>query len=619
VIFTPSCTRFRLSSVVLACIMAAVPGCISAFVLLALPVKARPGSQTSQAASTVARSGSATVNSTAADCSEPVRIFDLTGAQGRPRVAYDPDDAEYLVVWEDSRNGRSDIYGRFMQEGCPYGGSIGLTTVYEDTSADNFSQTLPDAVYNPDLGRYFVIWHDEQRGVVGRHLSRTGGLEPEQVFFFNGPGKVFTNSAVTYDADNAQYFLVTEKIEGGNHTIRLARVLAADLSRPFNEQISPTTKDRQLGDVAHNPGPDTNLAVWVDLANGSLDVYAQGFDQAGSRTPDDEFAIAVANAAQVSPALDFSAQCDGYLLVWEDGRHGASDIFRIPLSATFVPELAEELEVLVTPSQIDGQPTLAASSAAGEYLVVWEAQDAGALHANLLAQRVDCTGAPLAGQDPVAVTRSNEHQSAAAVAYLAQEQKYLLVWSGREDGSDEDIFARVVDLAHSPPTSTVYLPLVQRTVPPACIPDPPGESDNVPDALLICSGQTVTGQVSDDDLDDVYKIVAVSGDRLTVSLSGSGPGDADLYLFPPATGDVTVDPWWAFSANPGNQEFLSERLTAGVWYIDIYFDPGGPVGVVTYDVTVSLAPDSTTGTTSAAGSDADLPAAHPLKTFRAKQ
>jgi hypothetical protein len=74
----------------------------------------------------------------------------------------------------------------------------------------------------------------------------------------------------------------------------------------------------------------------------------------------------------------------------------------------------------------------------------------------------------------------------------------------------------------------------------------------------VCSGQTVFGQISDSDIDDVYKISGATNQTLTISMSGTGvggAGNADLYLYPPGTADVT-DPFYARSIGFGNNEFI---------------------------------------------------------------
>jgi len=139
-------------------------------------------------------------------------------------------------------------------------------------------------------------------------------------------------------------------------------------------------------------------------------------------------------------------------------------------------------------------------------------------------------------------------------------------------------------------STDVYLPMVMAnasddSVPTDCTPDPPGESDNIADALIVCSGQTVSGQVSSPtDLDDVFKILVESGQQLTSSTTGNG-GDVDLYLYPPDTSDVITDPWYTASRHSGSDESIQVTIpTGGYWYVDVY----AYSGLTDYDVTVSL-------------------------------
>jgi hypothetical protein len=154
-----------------------------------------------------------------------------------------------------------------------------------------------------------------------------------------------------------------------------------------------------------------------------------------------------------------------------------------------------------------------------------------------------------------------------------------------------------VSLIVGSPNFPVYLPLVGRAWSGgggSCAPNPPGESDNVWDAIAVCSGQTVSGQVGLGDLDDVFKIPLASGQQLTISMNGSGPGDADLYLYPPGTTDVTTNPYSAASTNGSNDELIQGTVqTGGEWYIDVHSYDGGQVD---YNVTVTVS-DPGAGTT----------------------
>jgi len=145
----------------------------------------------------------------------------------------------------------------------------------------------------------------------------------------------------------------------------------------------------------------------------------------------------------------------------------------------------------------------------------------------------------------------------------------------------------------------LYLPVVAKappvptpTPPPGCVPGPLGEANDVADAILICSGQTVTGQVSQSDKDDVYRFHAAANQAIDIVLHGTG-GDADLYLFPPGATNVTSDPWAARSVQEGNDELIQGTLlVGGDWFVDVYAFSGA----TEYTLVVTL---SNTNVTSA--------------------
>jgi hypothetical protein len=67
-------------------------------------------------------------------------------------------------------------------------------------------------------------------------------------------------------------------------------------------------------------------------------------------------------------------------------------------------------------------------------------------------------------------------------------------------------------------------------------------------------------------------------------MNGSG-GDADLYLFPPATTDVNSDPLAAYSESESNNEYIQYTvLQGGFWYIDVF----SYNGTTNYNLTITL-------------------------------
>jgi hypothetical protein len=138
-------------------------------------------------------------------------------------------------------------------------------------------------------------------------------------------------------------------------------------------------------------------------------------------------------------------------------------------------------------------------------------------------------------------------------------------------------------------TSYAYLPSVSNPEPPVappppCTPGPIGESNNIADAITICNGQTVSGQVSEADLDDVYQILGTAGQQVTVNLEGTG-GNANLYIFAPGADDVTTDPATSSSATSDSNEFIQFVLPeSGFWYIDVF----EAAGTTEYTLTATL-------------------------------
>jgi hypothetical protein len=119
-----------------------------------------------------------------------------------------------------------------------------------------------------------------------------------------------------------------------------------------------------------------------------------------------------------------------------------------------------------------------------------------------------------------------------------------------------------------------FLPLVIKSPGSAsvsCTPVTPPESNNAVDAATLCSDQTAYGYIDRaTDLDDVYKIWVNAGQRISITMSGTG-GDADLFLYPPGTTDVNINPIAVSSTNDGNNEAIYAPISvSGFWYIDIY-------------------------------------------------
>lgn len=129
------------------------------------------------------------------------RVNRLSAAhQQSPAVAWNANDAQYLVVWQDGRNfatGDWDIYGRRIGgDGTRLGGDIRVT------SQAPHGQYTPDAAFDPGSGRYLVVWEDWRNYAAreGDTFARRLAADGTRV---GGEFRVSGNAAVKHEDDPA--------------------------------------------------------------------------------------------------------------------------------------------------------------------------------------------------------------------------------------------------------------------------------------------------------------------------------------------------------------------------------------------------------------------------------
>ncbi|WP_242342219.1 InlB B-repeat-containing protein [Anaeromyxobacter terrae] len=112
-------------------------------------------------------------------------------SQGRPAIA--SDGTGYLVVWNDTRSGTSDVYGTRVTAAGAILDASGLAIA---TAAD--AQQSPDAQFE---GAYYVVaWHDRRSGVAfDLYAARVTGagavVDPSGFLVASGTGGVTTSVA----------------------------------------------------------------------------------------------------------------------------------------------------------------------------------------------------------------------------------------------------------------------------------------------------------------------------------------------------------------------------------------------------------------------------------------
>ncbi|MGC9357488.1 MAG: hypothetical protein ACP5GX_06475, partial [Anaerolineae bacterium] len=348
-----------------------------------------------------------------------------------PAVAFSPDSGEWLVVFERDAAGDSQIVGRRVTtDGAATGNNFGICGYAED-------QTAPAVAYDTSSDQFLVVWEDARDGaamdIYGRWVASGGGTAGDIFAINTAAGNqfapvvaaspttpdylvVFVNLTTTFVEDiMGQRVDSTGTLTGG----------AFAVSAPLDHQRQPS--------VAYNSTDTEYLVVWHDQRAGNFDIYAQRVDLDGSALSPG-FAICTGANAQLYPDVAYNLDTNQYLVVWEDRRTDA-DIYGQRVNADGSLDGAE-IPIAGAGGTARRRPKVAFNPISGEYLVayVYEVENN-----NIQARRVPATGNPDTAVINIATgTTDQNYPDVACRTMEPGGGGYLVVWRDTE-GAQRDI------------------------------------------------------------------------------------------------------------------------------------------------------------------------------------
>ncbi len=345
-----------------------------------------------------------------------------------PSVAYNSADNEYLVVWSADDNvggvivGDKEIFGqRLSADGVEIGTNDFRISDMGPEGVVDYPARTPDVVYNQVDNEYLVVWWgdntiagmDYDFEIFGQRLSAAGvqigvndfrisDMGPEGVTDF-----IARDPSVAHSLTNNQYMVVWSGYEifvGNNLETEIfgQRLNAAGIEIGTNDfRISEMGPDgdsffRGLNpDVAYNPTNNQFLVIWSGFDDipqvFGKQIFGQRFDAAGNEIGTDEFLISDAplnvNKTAEYPSLVVNSVTGDYMVAW----HGFDETIGMGFSEfeIFARQVAAnggilgDNDVRLSNMGPDGdnvfdalRPALAVNSLSGEYLVVWNGNEA---------------------------------------------------------------------------------------------------------------------------------------------------------------------------------------------------------------------------------------------------
>ncbi|MCC6831102.1 MAG: choice-of-anchor C family protein [Thermoleophilia bacterium] len=438
-----------------------------------------------------------------------------------PDVAHNPDRNEYLAVWTaDTGTAREDeVWARLADgSGSWTGSAFRVSDMGPDGSA-LYTAWEPRVTYNPDAREYVVVWSgddntaplvDNENEIFAQRISAAGaevGANDVRISDMGPDGNAAydaLNPRIAYNGAAHEYLVVWE---GDDNTAPLVdnetEIFAQRLSPALAEVGANDVRISDMGadgnaahdasrpDVAWNPVAGEYLAVWSGdddtgpLVDNENEIFAQRLSGALAQTGANDARISdmgadgATTAAALTPAVAVNRADGGYLVAWSgDDASGGTVDDEFEIHAQILTPAGAETGVndrRISGMGPDGSavyraltPDVAWSDAADQYLVTWTGNDDAAglsdSETEVYAQRLLATGAEH-GPDDLRVSVMGADGDPAdtvgrpAVAAPDGRLAFLAVWDGSNSSpggmaaGENEIFSRLIAVDVTAPTA----------------------------------------------------------------------------------------------------------------------------------------------------------------------
>ena len=356
-------------------------------------------------------------------------------SESGPALAYNPDREEYLAVWWNDRPGvntNDDIQAwRLDKHGRKIGGTIFIS------AGPGHERRYPDVAYNPQHQQYLVVWEHLQHGgyksIRARRLSGTGAVIDQNDIVLTGDSNLYTpeKPAVAY-ADTSDLYMVVWAETWHPAPLSMYIYAQAMNAQGFKvgsvTEVSKSPYHHDEPDIAYNRHANRHLVVWEQKAGAGQPTDVRGRQVKGDGgTYGSAFNIAYFTVDTGKPAVAAIPTSPGdikFLVVYQL-LHSAGDY---DIYGNFVEEdgtlVAGDLHIARS-NNSETAPAVAGSEDAQEYLVLWR-EDAGIVNKPIKARRYDSRGADLGAAFELGGPATD--QPALTAGYMGD---FLLAWQDR--------------------------------------------------------------------------------------------------------------------------------------------------------------------------------------------
>jgi hypothetical protein len=464
---------------------------------------------------------------------------------------------EFVMVWVDSRNGRTDIYGqRFSSDGTPLGDNVRIN---DDVGVA--SQSSPSVAID-NSGNFVVAWQDDRDGEDDNNIYAqrysSDGTPLGDNFKVNDDNTQEPQYYPSIAASSSGAFVVTWQDNRGDDSDIYAQRFASDgtaLGSNFLVNDDPAGENQDDASIAADASGNFVIA-WEDRRDGDANIYAQRYAADGTaqgsnfRVDDDP-----GTDRQYYPSVAYDGLGD-FAITWKDFR-GLDAIYAQRYAGDGTPQGVnfEVTEDIGTTSP--NNPSIS-KDATGKFVITWHAFLNS--HLNIYAQRFDSDGTPLGGNflvndDPGEVYQQNPSVS------LDSNGNFVIAWHDSRN-IVYDIYAQLYSSDGSALGSNF---IVNQ--------DPGSAHQSLPSIALVGSGDFVIAWEDErDGFDDIYaQRCSGDGTALGTNFLVNDNSIPSRQSYPSVSGDTNGNfvVAWQDQRNSGSLDIYAQR----------YDSDGNPLGI----------------------------------------
>jgi hypothetical protein len=367
-------------------------------------------------------------------------ICSANGTQAYPYIIFTGTET-FIITWWDLRNGNEDIYAqRLHLSGHLLWGANGAPVCLQGAN-----QLYPQ-IASDGQGGAILSWRDWRRGNTnsdpyaqrinsngtiawsadGVPLSLAGSHQKSPHIISDGSGGAIV---AWYDFREGVPDIYAQRIDAKGALLWPSSGVCV-CSAPGNQEFPRIAADGYGG----------ALLVWHDWRRGDMDLFAQRIDGSGASmwTVNGVPVCTAADKQQLAQLVPDGA--GGAVIVWEDYRHGAADVYAQRIDKNGVA-LWPAGGMRISSADGDQISVQIAADSVGGYVMTWVDGRDGSL--DIYAQRVESTGEISWEPNGVRVCAASEEQQSPRI--ISDDSRGVIItWADARNWT-KDIYAQRLD------------------------------------------------------------------------------------------------------------------------------------------------------------------------------